>query len=92
MERLVKAATFEWDEQNVDHLARHQVEPDEAEAVVDNEPLIVRTGDGKYLAYGQTDEGRHLLVVFVRKAGSLIRVITARDLTDAEKKRYQRRK
>lgn len=88
----MKAVTFEWDEQNVDHLERHHVEPDEAEAVLDSDPLILRTGDGKNLAYGQSDEGRYVLVVFVRKPGSLIRVITARDLTDAEKKRYQRKK
>ena len=85
-------ATFEWDQVNVDHLALHSVEPDESEAVLDNAPLVLRTGDGKYLAYGQTDEGRYLLVVFVRKPGPAIRVITARDLTGAEKKQQRRRR
>lgn len=88
----MQAATFEWDRENTDHLSRHQVEPDEAEAVLDNKPLILRTSDGKYLAYGQTDEGRWLLVVFARRPGALIRIITARDLTDAEKKRCRRRR
>lgn len=88
----MKTASFEWDQRNIDHLADHEVEPDEAEAVLDNDPLILRTGDGKYLAYGQTDEGRYLLVVFVRKPGPLVQVITARDLTDAEKKRFRRRR
>jgi uncharacterized DUF497 family protein len=88
----VKAASFEWDEQNVGHIAFHQVETDEAEAAFHNAPLILRTGDGKYLAYGQTHEGRYLLVVFVRKPGSLIRVVTARDLVNDEKKQLRRRR
>lgn len=82
---------FEWDEQNLDHIARHDVDPDEAEAAIDNYPLILRTADDKYLAYGQTDEGRFLLVVFIRKPGPLVRVIAARELTEGEKKQYRRR-
>jgi uncharacterized DUF497 family protein len=83
---------FEWDEYNLEHIARHNVDQDEAEAVLDNNPLILRTADDKYLAYGQTDEGRYLLVVFVRKPQSLIRIISARDLTGDEKSRYRRRR
>jgi uncharacterized protein len=85
-------ASFEWDERNLEHIARHDVEPDEAEAVLDNKPLVLRADDDKYLAYGQTDEGRFLLVVFVRKLGPAIRVITARDLTDREKAQLRRRR
>jgi uncharacterized DUF497 family protein len=83
---------FEWDEHNLEHIARHGVDQDEAEAVLDNNPLILRTSDNKYLAYGQSDEGRYLLVVFIRKSESIIRVITARGLTDDEKTRYRRRR
>ncbi len=52
----MKAVSFEWDEQNVGHIAFHQVETDEAEAAFDNASLVLRAGDGKYLAYGQTHE------------------------------------
>ena len=88
----MQSATFDWDDVNLEHLAPHQVDPDEAEAVLDNKPFILRTEDGKYLAYGQTDEGRYLLVVFLRKPENRIRVMTARDLSDDEKRRYRRRK
>lgn len=88
----MRRARFEWDQQNLAHLARHGVDWDEAEAVLAHDPLILRTADDRYLAYGQTDEGRFLLVVCIRKPGPLIRVITARDLTDREKKRYRRRR
>lgn len=85
------SAVFKWDDENVEHIAQHHVEPDEAETVFDNRPLILRTQGGKYVAYGQSDEGRYLLVVFVRKSG-LVRVVTARDLNDYEKKRLRRRR
>ena len=85
-------AHFEWDDRNLEHIARHDVDQDEAEAVIDLNPLILRTTDGKYLAYGQTDEGRQLLVVFVRKPEVVVRVITARDLSESEKRKYRRRK
>jgi len=81
---------FEWDDKNIEHIARHNVEIDEAEAVFDNRPLIARVQEGKYLAIGQTDEGRYLVVVFVRKLGRT-RVITARDLSENEKRRLKRR-
>lgn len=83
---------FEWDEQNEEHISRHGVEMDEAEAVLDGRPLILKAEGGKHLAYGQTDEGRYLLVVFARKPGMGIRVVTARDMTDNEKQRCRKRR
>src|SRR5438132_14052382 len=85
------SATFEWDDENVGHIARHHVEIDEAETVFDNKPLILRTQGDKYVAIGQTDEGRYLAIVFVRKPGRT-RVVTARNLTEPEKKRLKRRR
>ena len=82
--------TFEWDDDNTEHIARHSVQIDEAESVFDNKPLIVRTQGNKYIAIGQTDEGRYLAVVFVR-GPRRTRVITARDLSEREKKRLKRR-
>jgi uncharacterized protein len=83
--------TFEWDDENIEHIARHKVEIDEAEAVFDNKPSILRTQEDKYLTIGQTDEGRYLAIVFARKPGRT-RVITARDLTEREKKNLKRRR
>ena len=49
-------ASFEWDDENIEHVALHGVDIVEAEAVLDNRPLVLRTQDDKYLAYGQSDE------------------------------------
>lgn len=88
----MKQFRFWWDELNIDHIADHGVEPYEAEEVLDDDPLILRAGKGKYAAYGQTDGGRYLLVVFAEKSDDRLRVITARDLTVAEKKRLKQKR
>lgn len=38
-------ATFEWDDENIEHIALHGVDIVEAEAVLDNRPLVLRTQD-----------------------------------------------
>ena len=50
------ALDFEWDDDNLEHIARHHVEIDEAEAVFENRPLITRIQEGKYLAIGSNDK------------------------------------
>jgi hypothetical protein len=52
----------------------------------------VRAGRDRYAAYGQSDSGRYLFVVYAKKSGQRIRVITARDLTAAEKKSLKQRR
>ena len=83
---------FWWDERNIEHIADHGVEPYETEEVIDDSPLVLKAGQGKYAAYGQADSGRYLLVVYAIKSEERIRVVTARDLTFAEKKRLKRRR
>ncbi len=82
---------FWWDADNIDHIADHGVEPYEAEAVIINRHWLKRGGEGKYLAYGQTDAGRFLVVIFAPKADKRLRVVTARDMTLTEKRRYRQR-
>jgi uncharacterized protein len=81
---------FWWDEINIEHIADHGVEPYETEEVIGNDPFITNVGRGKHAAYGQTDMGRYLFVIFAKKPGSRLRIVTARDMTDAEKKRLKR--
>jgi uncharacterized DUF497 family protein len=83
-----------WDQETVDHISNHAVSPEEVEQVLFNEndvPVIMRGQEGKYLAYGKTDSGRYLFVVWVSKYRKT-RVITARDMTKKEKQFYRKRK
>jgi uncharacterized DUF497 family protein len=81
---------FWWDDENVEHIANHGVDPFEAEAVITNAVEIRKVGHGKYVAYGQTDSGRYLMVIFAPKEQRRLRVVTARDLTPKEKRRFRK--
>ena len=83
---------FWWDDVNVEHIAEHGVEPYEAEEVIDNRQLLLRAREEKYIAYGQTDAGRYLMVVYALKSEQRVRVVTARDMTQAEKSRLRQKR
>jgi uncharacterized DUF497 family protein len=59
--------SFDWDKQNIGHLARHQIVPAEAEQVILNRPLDLeaelRNGEERVPHVGETDAGRVLVVV-----------------------------
>ncbi len=88
----VKISRFEWDARNIGHIARHGVKPDEAEGAFQNEPVFRKGRSGFHIVYGRTEEGRYLFVVYVRKAGGTVRIITARDMTPSERRYYRRQR
>jgi uncharacterized protein len=71
---------FDWDEDNIRHIAEHDVTPDEAEQVLLNDPADggVQDHDGemRYVEVGVTDSMR-VLVVITTTRGDLTRVVTA---------------
>jgi len=77
---------------------RHAVETWEVEEILLGSPEFRRGGEGRrhgedlYYALGQTETGRHLFIVFVRKHGDRALVLTARDMSEREKKGFRRRK
>ena len=87
---FVKISRFEWDGGNTGHIARHNVEPGEAEEVFANFPLYRRAKEDRLAACGQTDSGRYLFIVFERKPGGIVRIVTVRDMGLSER-RYCRR-
>jgi len=84
---------FRWNDWNIEHIARHGVDPQEAEAVVLNarRPFPERRDGGKLVVWGQGHGGRYLQVIFVLDPDKKAFVIHARPLTDAEKHRLRRR-
>jgi uncharacterized DUF497 family protein len=90
----MKIENITWDEDTADHISRHAVSPEEVEEVLFNDSDSQRIMCGKenrYLAYGKTNAVRFLLVVLII-ANRKTRIITARDMTDREKKFYRRKK
>ena len=58
---------FRWNEWNIDHIAKHGVDPLEAEFVVRNakRPYPLRTDEEKWLVRGRGRGGRPIQVVFI---------------------------
>lgn len=88
---ILKIRSFDWDNRNIEHIDRHNVTLDEAEEVFIG-ALFRKGREGKLLVYGVTDSGRFLLVVAALKSGGVIRVVTARDMTQSERRYYLREK
>lgn len=82
---------FEWDEHNEDKLlARHNVSAAEAEQCFANpHPAPRRVGDD-LLMLGVTDGGRMLLLIYEQKPKGIVRVFSAREMTDRERRTYRR--
>ena len=84
---------FEWDDNNIEHIARHRVSPGEVEDVAfDDEPWIRRGKRGTRYMLGYTIGGRYLFVVYVLKGKGIARVITAMDMDDNTRKFYRKRR
>jgi len=76
---------------SADHIAAHGVAMDEVRQVVLQRPYWAVPGrDGTTLVYGRTDAGRYLLVVTIAEDHEAF-VVTARDMTEAEKKTFRRK-
>ncbi len=87
-----------WRDETIDKLAwKHDVQVDEVIDVFENRPRFERLERGHrpnedlYLAAGQTRSGRYLLVFFVRKKDNQALVVTAREMTKKERRRYAKK-
>jgi uncharacterized DUF497 family protein len=73
---------FDWDQDNVEHIARHNVTPAEAEQVLRNKAIIVasqiRNGEERVLCVGRTDARRAIQLIYTIRQGRF-RVVTAHD-------------
>ncbi len=89
---MIKLIKFQWDTKNIHHLLyRHNVTREEAEQVFIGDPYFRKGKDETRYAYGQTDSGRYLFLVYRYLGKGVVRVITARDMTEGERRLYLRR-
>ena len=93
---LDKCSGFQWDKGNSQKsLLKHRVTEGEAEQVFLNEPLLLledekhSTQEDRFWAFGYTDQGRHLFIVFTIRE-DLARVISARNMNKKEKEAYEK--
>jgi uncharacterized DUF497 family protein len=80
---------FEWDEHNEEKLLeRHNVSALEAEQCFAN-PNSRRRHGNDLLLLGVTDGGRMLFLVYEQKPSGVVRVYSAREMTDRERRTYR---
>jgi uncharacterized DUF497 family protein len=82
---------FDWDDDNIGQIGRHEFIPEEVEEVFASDYKVRRTRDKLYVALGETLDGRSAFVVFRRLRGGVIREVTARDMEDKERRLYRRK-
>jgi uncharacterized DUF497 family protein len=75
------------------HIARHGVSAEEVEEVLHGVTVQLGAPVRRLLVLGRTLAGRYLMVVLeaVTTAGDLCMVVTARDMTESERRLYRRR-
>lgn len=77
---------------------KHSVTPEEVEQVFSRNSIFRKaekgkvTGEDLYVAYGRSEAGRYLTVVFIIKQPNGALPISARNMTKAERRYYEKRK
>ena len=84
-----------WLDQIIEKLeVKHHIAAEEVEEVFSNKPRIRKAQKGRvrgedlYYAYGRTDGGRYVFVVFIYKRTREALIISARDMDRKERKYY----
>ncbi len=78
-------------------IVQHHVTQDEAEDVFFDKPkyrfveLGHRPNEDVYSASGQSDAGRYLIVFFIYKSANTALILSARDMDEKERRRYERK-
>ena len=89
----MKIDAFIWPEQRIEHIARHGVTPEEFEQACSGTCRVEQaSSQGEnpvYYVQGQTQAGRYLFCVVIRFSDGNGYPVTAREMTEKEKRRYR---
>lgn len=95
----MKITGFIWLGDIVEKMAqKHGVQQQEVKEVFANLPHFRfaekghRPGENVYAALGQTDAGRYLIVFFIHKKDGRALILSARNMTRAERRKYEQQK
>ena len=85
---------LDWDDWNRDHIAKHAVAPEEAEAVIAGDSLVRSSYKSRLVFTGPTFSGRMLTVVAgpVPDQADVYYVFSARPASREERAAYQQQK
>ena len=93
---LDKCTGFDWDQYNsYKNWSKHNVSTSECEEIFFNQPLVISNdirhsgSERRFYSLGKTDRNRKIFIAFTVRE-NLIRVISARNMTSTEKRKYKR--
>lgn len=88
----MKISIILWPQDRIDHIARHHINQTEVEEVCFGRSLILKAKQGGsnpvYYILGQTHAGRYLFCVIIHFPDGNGFPVTARNMTENEKKRF----
>ena len=94
----MKISGFIWSEEVIDKLVwTHQVQVAEIVEMFANALKVERLlrghrrGEDRYIAAGQSHTGRYLVAFFIRKQAGQALIVTAREMTAKERRRYAKK-
>jgi len=89
---MLRIEALEIDDHILDKIeGKHSVSLQEAEeACLSDKRHVRRSREGLYKLFSQTAAGRYLLVVLANLGGGRWRIVTARDMTDNERRLYHK--
>jgi len=83
---------FIWPEDRIDHIGRHNITPEEFEEACFGRSFVQQAkskGENPvYYVLGQTESGRYLFCVVIQFPDGKGYPVTARSMTDIERRRY----
>jgi hypothetical protein len=94
-ERQMQSLEFDWDHENIGHLALREIKPEDAEQVIRNRPCDLETSlrneEERVAQVGETDAGRILIVISTMRDGK-VRVVTAWPAKERIRRYFQTQK
>jgi hypothetical protein len=87
----VRIDAIYWNDDDVEHIARHGVSPSEFEDVCFGLHFSKKETGPRYILSGQTSGGRYIDVVVEKIGGFNFKPVTAFEMSDGYKARYKKR-
>lgn len=94
--------TIRWRQDRISHIEqKHGITPEEVEEAVFDDPQAIllrgprsKNRNDSYIYYvlGRTASGRYLVVVLLDQGEGIALLVTARDMSQKERRQYRRRK
>lgn len=86
----MKIRNLIWDEWNIEHTAQHGINREEIEEVCFSRHFVIKSGKNKMAVWGQTEDGRYVLVILGIREFDDYYPVSTRDMDEREKRNYRK--